>query len=203
MCSASARPMTNSPIARRVRRHRRGASYRALRGIQNYSPICDWERRNQRNQISRKRHRRVSRALLGQMLNFFGIPKSPPRQRRQPQPEPDPDMAIVISSDSSSDNLPQPEPHIVPLLIEMSSSSEEDLPDIEQLEVQPPPQLLQVELLQEPIILLEEVVFLRRLSENYAEPLRPVQQPPINWDELELRLATIHAVSIGHRDNPH
>ena len=57
-------PMSDSPIGRRVSIHRRTASHRAFHGIQQYSPIWDWERREERNRICRDWRHWESQILL-------------------------------------------------------------------------------------------------------------------------------------------
>ena len=88
--------------------------------------------------------------------------------------------------------LPDFEPRQQYPVFDVLDSSDSDLPDIELPKVEPLPQI-------QPIVVLPEaVVLLQRLS-NVLEPPPPVQQ--INWDELEVWLAAIHAVLPCRRDN--
>ena len=105
-------PMVGSPISRRVVRHRRMASYRALQAIRNISPVRPEERRAERNRIRRDRMGRADAALEHGLVDFDAPQLVPqpialhqpvigpysefvPLQYVQPQPMPNVDWAMV------------------------------------------------------------------------------------------------------------
>ena len=67
-------PMCDSPVARRIRRRRRMASVLALQGIATYSPIRDWEKREERNRVRREQRRRRRAAGLRRLRWVVEVP---------------------------------------------------------------------------------------------------------------------------------
>ena len=63
------------PLSRRVARHRRTASFRALGAIIEISPAREADRREERRRFYRSRCRRASAPLLREMWLFFGLPE--------------------------------------------------------------------------------------------------------------------------------
>ena len=164
--------MSDSPIGHKVRRHRHLASYRALREIQEHSPIQDYERRNERNRIRRNRRRRESYILLKKAGRLFWNPQYSTSTTLRPQQLPGPEQPILVSFDDPDETLPEPELQQQQVVYNVYDSSDSDLPDIARDE-QLLPQFLQVELLQEAIFLPEAGVFLRRLLDDSAQPPPP------------------------------
>ena len=131
MSGGSCAQISDSPVGRRVIHHRRTTSHLALHGILDYSLVREQDRRDERNQLCRNRHRRVSAALLREMREFFGLPVAP-HQWPPRQQQPDTDEPIVISSDSSGDKRPNPEQVPEPVVIEIADSTDTniELPNI-------------------------------------------------------------------------
>ena len=87
-------------------RHRRTASFRVLRAIASISPVHPEERRAERNRINRDRRRRADAAFYRGLLAYCGVPAQI-RQCHAPVPQrEDPDPVIVVSSDTSAEDLP-------------------------------------------------------------------------------------------------
>ena len=203
--------MVETPVRRHSTRHRRVASIFALRDICNTSPVRPAERR----WIERDRRNRTRAALLRGMREVLGLlPRR--RRRQQPPPRADPAAPIVLSSDTSSENLPLPQQQVV--LVDLDSSIE-TLPDIDSR----PQHQLPVQQLVEPVsdqsledlditrefppplqhqVLREAYVLLQRLQLPPLQPLtpppeRPLTQPPVqevDWVELEGGLAAFDAL---------
>ena len=146
--------MVRTPVSRRVTRHRRTASLRALRAIRSISPIRAADRREERRWLERNRRNRARLAVLRNIRDHFGLPQ-PQRPRRAPVPRhEDRDPVLVLSSDTSAEDL-QPPPQqqeVVQLVID---SSIDELPDID---LRPQQQLpVRERLVQQAYVLLERL----------------------------------------------
>ena len=106
------------------------------------SPIRERERRAERSRIQRDRVRCRNAEFYRGLLAYCGVPQSPPRRRRRVEPSrPVVELPIVLSSDTSGDDLPEPAPQQPIVLVDLDSSLE-TLPDIDprpqcQLPVEP------------------------------------------------------------------
>ena len=123
--------MVDVPIGQRIARHQRTAEVRAIRAIAAVSPIRERERRAETRRIARGRRQRARAALLRHMREVLGLPQ-PNRRRRPPPQRADPNAPIVLSSDSSAEDLtlPKPAPQQPIVLVDLDSSLE-SLPDID------------------------------------------------------------------------
>ena len=122
--------MVGTPQRGSRTRHRRTASILAQRAISRVSPIRDSERRAERRRLQRQRERRRDAAFYRGLLAYCGVPPEPQRRRRRVELlQPVVDRLIVISSDTSSDNIRPPVP-AQPIIIDLDSSLE-SLPNID------------------------------------------------------------------------
>ena len=185
------------------------ASILALRAIRNTSPVRPAERRAERRRLQRDRVRRRDAAFYRGLLAFCGAqPEQPRRRRRVERPQPVVDRPIVVSSETSADDIRAP---ILaqPMVIDLDSSVE-SLPNIDprpqfQLPVEHLVDLGHLDVTVEfpPLqhqVLREAYVLLERLQ---LPPLQPLTPPPeleprivspgavfdIDWEELEEGLA--------------
>ena len=198
--------MVGTPVRRHSSIHRRAASVLALRAIRATSPVRAGERRSERRRLARDRRYRAGLAALRRMRDLLQIPQ-PRRQRRPPVPrQVEPDQLVIVSSDTSADDLPEPPPPIIDL-----DSSLESLPNIDprpqfQLPVQPLQDLGHLDITQEfppPLqhqTFREAYVLLQRLQ---LPPLQPITPPPelppraltpppeqeVDWVEVEAAVA--------------
>ena len=120
-----------SPVGRRVVRHRRTASFRALRAIASISPVRPSERRVERNCIRRDRLTRADARFYRDLLIYCGQPPQPRRRRRIVQPPPVVEAPILVSSDTSAEDLPQPQEQQRPVEVVDLDTSGESLPNID------------------------------------------------------------------------
>ena len=133
--------MVGTPQPCHSSRHRRVASILAFRAIRNTSPVRPAERRAERRRLQRDRVRRRDAAFYRGLLAFCGAPPEQPRRRRRVEPpRPVVDRAIVVSSDTSADDIGA-SMLAQPVVIDLDSSVE-SLPNIDprpqwQLPVQP------------------------------------------------------------------
>lgn len=176
--------MVGTPIGRRVTRHRRAASFRALCAISLVSPVRPEERRAERNRLMRDRTRRADAAFYRGLLDYCGVPRPPPRRRRQPLPQPPAiELPIIISSDESADDLPEP-PQQPPVVVVDLKSSLDELPDLDITQEFPP---LEHQVFREAYVLLE------RLQDQSQRPLTPPPETEVDWAGLEEALADFDA----------
>ena len=177
-------------MSRRITRHRRTASFHEIRAIASISPVLPEERRAERNRIRRDRRRRADPAFYRGLLEYCGVPAQP-RRRRAPVPRhEDPDPVIVVSSDTSAEDLPPQQLPREVAIMEIDSSVNE-LPDIDP---RPQHQLpLRLHLLQNAYVLL------KRLQESFPQAaprpltLLPEVEPEVDWALLEGGLADFDA----------
>ena len=205
--------MVNTPISRRVTRHRRTASLRALRAIAAVSPIRDRERRAERRRLERDRRRRRDATFYRGLLAYCGVQQPPPRRRRNiNRPPPVVQLLIELSSDTSGDEQRELAPERPIVLVDLDSSVE-SLPNIDprpqwQLPVEPlrdlgplnvtqellPP--LQHQTLREAYVLLQQLQLppLQHITPPPELPPRAPTPPPEEeerWETLELELARL------------
>ena len=202
--------MVQTPPRRSSTRHRRTASILAQRAISRVSPIRDSERRAERRRLKRQRERRRDAAFYRGLLAYCGVPPEPPRRRRRVElPHPVEDRPIVVSSDTSSDNI-QPLIPAPPIIIDLDSSVE-SLPNIDprpqwQLPVEPLLDLGPLDVtaeiapgLQHPVF-REACVLLHRMQlpplqqitpppELAPRPVTPPPEPEEEWVQLEAAVA--------------
>ena len=133
--------------------------------------------------MQRNRARRRDPAFYCDLLVFCGVPPAPPRRRRRvEQPRPVVNQLIVLSSDTSAEEIVLPGREQQPIVLDLDSSLE-SLPKFDprpqhQLSVQPLVDLDVTYELQPPLqhqCLREAYVLLRRLQ---VPPLQPVTPPP-------------------------
>ena len=179
-------------MSRRVTGHRRTASFRALRAIRCISPIRAADRTEERRRLERDRRNRARSAVLRDVRDYFGLPQ-PQRPCRAPVPRQE-DPIIVLSSDTSADNLPPPrQPDVVQLDFD---SSIDELPNIDP---RPQHQLpVRERLVQPAYVLLERLQLPVEQLPQLQQPQRPQMPPPevepeIDWGELEEGLAAFDA----------
>ena len=111
-------------------KHRRTASILAHRAISRASPIRDSERRAERRRLQRQRERSREAAFYRGLLAYCGVPPEQPRRcRRVELPQRVVDRPIVVSSDTSSDNI-RPPILARPVVVDLDSSIE-SLPNID------------------------------------------------------------------------
>ena len=191
--------MVGTPTRRHSSRHRRVAAILALRAIRNTSPVRPAERRAERRRLRRERVRRRDAKFYRGLLAYCGVQHNQPRRRRRVQPQrPEVEQPIVLSSDTSGDDLQNIGQRGPVELINLDSSLE-TLPDIDpRPQHQLPEPSLRNELLP-PLqhrVLTEAYVLLERLQVPHLQPLTPPpeqQQRPltplpvfhINWEDLE------------------
>ena len=156
--------------------------------------------------LERGRRYRAKLSVLRDMRDFFGLPQ-PQRNRRPPVPQRvEQDPVVIVSSDSSEEDLPAP----VPIVVDLDSSLE-SLPNIDpcpqlQLPVAPLEDLrpLNITLDFPPPLqhktLREAYVLLQHLQLPQLQPLTPPPEfppraptPPldqaVDWVELEAAVA--------------
>ena len=178
--------MVATPSPRRhSARHRRTASILAQRAISRVSPVRESERRAERRRLQRQRERRRDAAFYRGLLQYCGVPPEPPRRRRRVQrPPPVVELPIVVSSDTSAENIQPPVP-AQPIIIDLDSSLE-SLPNIDprpqwQLPVPPLQDLGHLDITAEFAAPLQHqalrgaYVLLHRLQ---LPPLQPLSPPP-------------------------
>ena len=184
--------MVGTPISRRVTRHRRTASIRALRAIANVSPVRPAERRAERNRLRRNRLRSVNANFYRGLLAYCGVPPQPRLRRQSRPPQPPVEQPVLISSDTSVDDLPQLGPQQPAVEVIDLESTLEDLGDLDITTEFPPPHQHQV--------LREAYVLLHRLQLPQARPLTPPPELPphqltpppeqgVDWVGLEAAVA--------------
>ena len=123
--------MVGTPVSRRETRHQRTASFRALCAIRSISPERPEDRRAKRNRIRRDQRRRANAAFYRGLLEYWGVQVQPRQRRRQPvQRRLDPDLPIVLSSDTSGEDLPPPEQSQLGAVVVDIDSSIDELPNI-------------------------------------------------------------------------
>ena len=188
--------MVGTPPCRHSSRHRRVASILALRAIRSTSPV----RRAERRTLQRERVRRRAAAFYRGLLAFYGAPPEPPwRRRRVELQQPVVDHPVVVSSDTSADNIRAPM-RAQPLVIDLDSSVE-SLPNIDpqpqfQLPVEPLVDLGNIDATQKLIPPLqhqtfrEACVLLQRLQLPALQPKTPPPDPGRDWVALETAVAT-------------
>ena len=215
--------MVGTPQRRHSSRHRRVAAILALRAIRNTSPVRPRERRAERRRIERARERRRNAEFYRGLLAYCGVPQEPVRRRRRVEPQrPAVNLPVVLSLDTSGDDLPVPEQQGPIVLIDLDSSIE-SLPNIDprpqfQLPVEPLVDLghLDVTLELQPLqhqVLREAYVLLERLQ---LPPLQPMTPPPeleqrvsspgleveIDWEVLEEGLAVFDGPPVPQIQQP-
>ena len=176
--------MVGTPVGRRISRHSCTASILALRAIRSISPVRAADRRAERRRVERGRPYRPRLAVLREMREFFELPQ--PRRNRRPIVPPlvDPNPIVVVSSDTSAEDIQVPIPVQQPV-IDLDSSLE-SLPNIDhrpqfQLTVEPLVDLGHLDITVEfplPLqhqALREAYVLLHRLQ---LPPMQPLTQPP-------------------------
>ena len=174
--------MVGTPECCHSSRHRRAASVLAQRAIAAISPIRDRDRRAEHRRIARGRHQRARAALLRGMREVLGLPLQRRRCRPPQPPRVAPNALVVLSSDSSSEDLPLPP---LPPVVDLDSSIE-SLPNIDQhpqfqLPVEPLIDLGPLDITSElspPLqhqTLREAYILLQRLQ---LPPLQPITPPP-------------------------
>ena len=182
--------MVGTPVSRRVMRHRRTASFRALLAMANISPVRPVERQVERNRIRRDRRRLADAAFYRGLLAYCGVPAQPRRRRAPVPPREDPDPVIVASSDTSAEDLPPQQLPREVVLLDIDSSVDE-LPDIDPR--------AQPQLPQRRHLLRNAYILLGRLQEPLPQAaLRPLTPPPevepdVDWVVLEEGLADFDA----------
>ena len=173
--------MVGTPVRRNSSIHRRVASVLALRTIRETSTVRARERRSERRRLARDRHYRARLAVLRDMRDLLRIPQPRRQQRAHVPRQVGPELVVIVSSDTSADDLPEPPPPIIDL-----DSSLESLPNIDprpqfQLPIQPLQDLGHQDITQEfppPLqhqTLREAYVLLQRLQ---LPPLQPITPPP-------------------------
>ena len=191
------------------------ASILALRAIRNTSPVRPAERRAERRWIERARERRRNAEFYRGLLAYCGVPQQPARQHRQVEPQrPAVELPVVLSSDTSGDNLPEPQQQRPIVLVDLDSSIEslpdidprpqcplpvEPLVDLGHLDITvefPPP--IQHRMLREAYVLLSRLQLppLQLVAPPPEFPLRPPTPPPeqrVDWEGLEAAVAEFDA----------
>ena len=177
--------MVGTPVSRRVTRHRRTASFRALLAIREISRVRPADRRAEQCRLARGRCNRARAAVLRDMRDFFGLPQAQRRQRVQlPRPV-QPELVILVSSDTSAEDLPPPPLQQPGFVCGDLDSSLEELPELNITREFPPP--LQHQVLREAYMLLD------RLRDPPHRPPTPPPEPEVNWACLEEALAECNA----------
>ena len=216
-CVRAAVPMVGTPQRRDSSRHRRTAAIVALRAIRNTSPIRPAERRAERRRLRRERVRRRDAAFYRGLLAYCGVPPRQPRRRREVQQQqlPEVEQPLVLSSDTSGDNLGNPVQQGQVEVINLDSSLE-TLPDIDPRPQHQIPVLRLPEDFLPPLqhqVLREAYVLLERLQ---LPPLQPLTPPPeleprpvsplpvlnIDWGELEVNLAIFDGPPVPQIQQP-
>ena len=146
------------------------------------------------------------------LLAYCGVPQLPPRRRCRVEPlRREVELPVVLSSDTSGDDLPEPAPERLIVLLDLDSSVE-SLPNIDprpqwQLPVEPLRDLGPLDIMAECQPPLQHQVFREAyvlLQHLQLLPLRPITPPPelqplhqtpphhqaVDWVELEAAVAT-------------
>ena len=200
--------MVGTPPRRNSSRHRRAASIKASWAIAKISPVRPSERRAERNRIRRDRRRRADARFYRDLLIYCGHPQQPRRRRRVPPPTPEVEAPILVSSDTSAEDLPQPQLQQRPIEVVDLDTTGDSLPNIDprpqwQLPEQPLPDLgpidmtaelapqLQNQTFREAYVLLQrmQVPRLQQLTPPPEFPPREIALPPEQdegWLELEV-----------------
>ena len=94
------------------------------------SPIRERERRAERRRLQRDRARRRDAAFYRDLLIYRGVPPEPPRRHRRVELlQPVVELPIILSFDTSAEDIQAPIP-VQPLVIDLDSL--ESLPNIDQ-----------------------------------------------------------------------
>ena len=129
-CEPTKRLMVGTLPRRHSSRHRRAAAILALRAIRNTSPVRPAERRAERRRLRRDRARCCDAAFYRGLLAFCEAPPEKPRRRRRAELLPPVvEGAIIVSSDTSAEDIVAP--NLTPPVVVDLDSSLETLPDID------------------------------------------------------------------------
>ena len=192
--------MVGTPVRRHSTGHRRTAAILALCAIRSISPLRRADRRAERRRLERDRRYRARLGILRDMQEFFEL-SHPQRPRRAVVPPwVDPNPIVVVSSDTSTEDLTLPDPEPQQQVIDLDSSLQ-SLPNIDprpqfQLPLQQPAaigvvrdqsleDLGPLDITQEfppPLQhqeLREAYVLLSRLQRPPLRPLTPPPEPPL------------------------
>ena len=153
--------MVGMPERRQSTRHRRSASILALRAIHSISPVTAAHRRAERCRLERDRRYRARLGILREMREVLGLPQLRRRRRPQVPRRVDPNI-VLVSSDTSVEDITHPTPERPPV-VDLNSSLE-TLPDID-----PRPQFQLP--LQQPHEPLEDLGDLN-ITEEFLPPIR-------------------------------
>ena len=199
--------MVGTPERRQSTRHRRSASILALRAIRSISPVAAADRKAERRRLERDRRYRARLGILREMREVLGLPQLR-RNRRPPVPRRvDPNLIVLVSSDTSVEDIRHPIPECPPV-IDLDSSLE-TLPDIDprpqfQLPLQQPHESLEdlgdLNITAEFLPPIRHKVF--REAVVLLERILPQPMPEVDWGIIACALFSItereHAARHNH-----
>ena len=116
--------MVGTPVRRHSTGHRRTVAILALRAIRSISPLRPADRRAERRRLERGRRYRARLGILRDMREFFELPQPRHHRRAVVPPRVDPNPIVVVSSDTSAEDLTLPDPEPQQQVIDLDSSLE-------------------------------------------------------------------------------